>query len=275
MSKEKIKKVCVVVLGDIGRSPRMQYHSLSLANAGYNVDIIGYEESKINNNVIQHSNINISPLKAYDSSPLRFLNKPAVPKSVNYVFKTIWQLLTLLCALTFKRADYVLVQNPPAVPTLFCCAIYCVIVRAKFIIDWHNYAYSIMLLTNKKNSLFVRITKFAEAYFGSWAHYNLCVTEAMKNDLKENWDITATVLYDRPPRTFHPIALKERHEFLRRFSEQYNIFKGTKGNETVITCIDKNGDIHLKDDRPAVLISSTSWTEDEDFSILLNALKSE
>ena len=34
--------VCVVVLGDLGRSPRMQYHSLSLADAGFMVDVVGY-----------------------------------------------------------------------------------------------------------------------------------------------------------------------------------------------------------------------------------------
>ena len=39
------KRVCVVVLGDIGRSPRMQYHSLSLADAGYDVSLIGYAGS--------------------------------------------------------------------------------------------------------------------------------------------------------------------------------------------------------------------------------------
>ena len=34
--------VTVVVLGDVGRSPRMQYHSLSLAQFGYEVDIVGF-----------------------------------------------------------------------------------------------------------------------------------------------------------------------------------------------------------------------------------------
>jgi beta-1,4-mannosyltransferase len=33
--------VQVVVLGDIGRSPRMQYHALSIAKHGGSVDLIG------------------------------------------------------------------------------------------------------------------------------------------------------------------------------------------------------------------------------------------
>jgi hypothetical protein len=33
----------IVVLGDIGRSPRMQYHALSVAKHGGRVDIIGYK----------------------------------------------------------------------------------------------------------------------------------------------------------------------------------------------------------------------------------------
>ena len=32
----------VVVLGDAGRSPRMQYHCLSLVQLNYNVDLVGY-----------------------------------------------------------------------------------------------------------------------------------------------------------------------------------------------------------------------------------------
>ncbi len=33
----------VLVLGDIGRSPRMQYHALSVAKCGAHVDLIGYK----------------------------------------------------------------------------------------------------------------------------------------------------------------------------------------------------------------------------------------
>lgn len=47
MAEAKKKNVCVVVLGDIGRSPRMQYHAQSLICEGYNVDIIGYTDSPV------------------------------------------------------------------------------------------------------------------------------------------------------------------------------------------------------------------------------------
>jgi len=41
-SSEPKTTVQVLVLGDIGRSPRMQYHALSIARGGGKVDIIGY-----------------------------------------------------------------------------------------------------------------------------------------------------------------------------------------------------------------------------------------
>ena len=36
-------RIQVLVLGDIGRSPRMQYHTLSIAKHGGFVDLIGYQ----------------------------------------------------------------------------------------------------------------------------------------------------------------------------------------------------------------------------------------
>ena len=37
------RHVCIVVLGDIGRSPRMLYHAISLADEGFKVYIVGYK----------------------------------------------------------------------------------------------------------------------------------------------------------------------------------------------------------------------------------------
>ena len=39
------ERVHILVLGDIGRSPRMQYHALSIAKHGGQVDLIGYKGS--------------------------------------------------------------------------------------------------------------------------------------------------------------------------------------------------------------------------------------
>ncbi len=42
-SSEERRRVCVVVLGDVGHSPRMQYHSLSLASHHFDVDFVGFK----------------------------------------------------------------------------------------------------------------------------------------------------------------------------------------------------------------------------------------
>lgn len=38
----RARHVVVVVLGDVGRSPRMQYHALSLAQSGFSVTLLGF-----------------------------------------------------------------------------------------------------------------------------------------------------------------------------------------------------------------------------------------
>lgn len=81
MAKRKGKNVCVVVLGDIGRSPRMQYHCVSLAREGYNVDIVGYNESEPIHELKSNKNIKIRKLATcpefrkckYNCAVFRFL----------------------------------------------------------------------------------------------------------------------------------------------------------------------------------------------------------
>lgn len=175
------KNVCVVVLGDIGRSPRMQYHSLSLAEMGHKVDIIGYGETE--------------PLNSVKSAPLLYYHYlfpcPNIPQRyLNYMFKTIWQALNLLFLLAIvRKPHFLIVQNPPAIPALILCWVFCRIIGAKFVIDWHNYAHTIMALNLSENHKLVKITKKVETYIGQKADLNFCVTKAMKFDLSKNWKI--------------------------------------------------------------------------------------
>ncbi|XP_050514719.1 chitobiosyldiphosphodolichol beta-mannosyltransferase [Diabrotica virgifera virgifera] len=260
---EKKKNVCVVVLGDIGRSPRMQYHSLSLAEAGHTVDIIGYGETE--------------PMEEIKKSPSVFyhylLSPPTLPhKLLNYVLKTIWQTLNLLFLLIVTRKpDILIVQNPPAIPSLLVCWLFCLIFRSKFVIDWHNYAHSIMALNLSKDNVLVTITKKVESFAGKRADHNFCVTNAMKKDLCDNWNISATTLYDKPPTVFKSISLEEKHKFLSKLGETYKQLLCDDGS-TVFTKDTSTG-VNIKNDRPGLLVSSTSWTEDEDFSVLFGALQ--
>lgn len=181
METEK-KTVKVVVLGDIGKSPRMQYHALSLASNGMKVNIIAYMESAPLTEILENPSITISKLH-----PLVF---DKGPRLIRYAVKAFWQTISLLLTLFITgRCNYLLCQNPPAIPMLPVCRIYCLVTRTKFIIDWHNYAFSIMSMSIPQDHLLLKISKFLERFFGQSSDQNLCVTYAMKEDLLQNWNI--------------------------------------------------------------------------------------
>lgn len=69
------KRACVVVLGDIGRSPRMQYHALSLLKEGYHVDMIGYSGSS------PHADLLFSPRISF-----HFMRQPPTCISSNLFY---------------------------------------------------------------------------------------------------------------------------------------------------------------------------------------------
>lgn len=113
-----------------------------------------------------------------------------IPRILQFIFKVLWNAIFLFYALVKNgRFHILLVQNPPAIPTLLVCWFYCKLFRAKFIIDWHNYAYSILALSVGSNHILVRISQFFEKHVGRLADDNLCVTRAMKNDLRVKWKI--------------------------------------------------------------------------------------
>src|SRR5215470_11695523 len=58
------RRVTVVALGDLGRSPRICYHALALAEAGARVDLVGYVESALEPAIAQHAAIRVHPLRA-------------------------------------------------------------------------------------------------------------------------------------------------------------------------------------------------------------------
>lgn len=177
-----IEHACVVVLGDIGRSPRMQYHAKSLAESRYLVDLIGYVESKPLEDLTSSANVKIHRL-----NPFPELN---LPSALKYVFKSLWQALTLLVALiSIHKPRFILCQNPPAIPTLVVVYVYCLVTRSKMIVDWHNYTHSILAISSSPDGFIVRLAKAIEFHFGRKAAGGFCVTKAMQADLADNWNV--------------------------------------------------------------------------------------
>ncbi|KAI8911601.1 hypothetical protein EDD86DRAFT_202826 [Gorgonomyces haynaldii] len=261
--KRKTKSVIICVLGDIGRSPRMQNHGLSFSEAGYTVEFIGYRGT--------------SPLPyVLERTRIHYLDKPASitrASQLSYLIQGIWRIvqqsITILrICISLDRPQAILVQNPPAIPTLFLFQLASLLTGSHLIIDWHNFGFSIMQLSRK--GLIVTLAKKYEQFFGHTAFMHLTVTEAMKQELEQVWKVKGTVkvLYDQPPSHFKPLTPDEKAQFLSHIDwEGQELLMTDEKKDNVFV---SNG--KLDPNRPHLLISSTSWTEDEDFQILKNAM---
>ncbi|KAK7111149.1 chitobiosyldiphosphodolichol beta-mannosyltransferase-like [Littorina saxatilis] len=264
------KSVCIVVLGDIGRSPRMQYHAVSLAKSGFYVNIVGYGGSIPHKQVRDNDNIELNTI----SEAPGFLTY--LPGPLSFIFRALWLFLSLIVTLLLlPKSRFYFVQNPPTIPTFPVVWLVCLIRNSRMVIDWHNYGYTILSLKLGSDNLLVSLSQRLERVFGRQAVANICVTSAMKEDLCHYWNIRATTVYDRPPDIFKTTTLSEQHELFIRLAEQYPAFKAsfvTEGS-TAFTRCDGKGVISRVKNRPVLLVSSTSWTEDEDFGLLLDALE--
>ena len=184
------RTVSVVVLGDIGHSPRMKNHARCLANDGIDVRLVGYGGASLEKDITDNGNIQI--MKMTPPPNYKFVLK----RYVNYIIKCIWQSITLLCCIGLP--DYILLQNPPSIPVLPICFIYTKFLqllgkKIELIIDWHNYGYSIMALSlGKKGTAehpLVRLSRLLEGkvkwFWRVRAPYNLSFLKCLINRFKK------------------------------------------------------------------------------------------
>ncbi|PIA14017.1 hypothetical protein COEREDRAFT_47764 [Coemansia reversa NRRL 1564] len=281
------KRIAVLVLGDIGRSPRMQYHALSLASAGHYVDLIGYAGTRPMEDVILAERIALRHVQV----PELLLSAPRSLFILTAPLKAIYQTLLLIWVLLFfiARPDCILVQNPPAIPTLFVARVSAWITGARLIIDWHNYGYTLLGMKLGPTHPIVCAAKCFERFFGRHAYAHLCVTDAMAVDLKDNWNISGklVVLHDKAPRHFRHLDSSEIHKAsnigndpqLAELAQSSALgladchVDKQQGCKSLLTCRGADGTVTMHPNRPMLVVSSTSWTADEDFSILLHALE--
>jgi len=289
-----MRRVAVLVLGDVGRSPRMQYHALSLARSPEvaHVTLIGYAGSRC-----------VPEVEALIDSgriSLRLLREDLLPRprsKVAYLVyapaKALLKLGQLLFALLLllPRVDVLLLQTPPAIPTLAAAWLARAASGCMVVVDWHNLGFSVLEHGGLGASHpYVLAARLYEALLGWSLDGHLCVTAAMSGWLREHWSVRAATLYDRPPAFFCPTPLEQRHELLRRLRPALVAPGGAPlweekppsssprsspwdAGGTPWTSLDSGtGQVRARPDAPALLVSSTSWSADEDFGAPLLVL---
>ena len=258
-SKEPFN-AAVLVVGDLNRSPRMLNHCISLSDSFPEINeisLIGYNDGDIRSDISSNEKIKQYYIHQGINKFLRKLPRflfifVALIKIITQIFSLIWILFRI------PKFKFLILQNPPGIPSMFICWIMCKLRGGKFIIDWHNYGYTILKVNNRPKFLVYLACKY-EKYFGKKSDLNFCVSQAEKRDLKKEFGIEAVCLPDRPVKgLFKFLNEQEANELYKKYPNELS------------SLIDS----HLpenKNNKPIVMISSTSWTPDEDFSMLLDS----
>jgi len=85
----------------------------------------------------------------------------------------------------------------------------------------------------------------------------------MQRDLRDNWGINSVVVYDKPNQAiFRPISIEEKHDL---FKKLLLVPKQPKNSEETLFTQKDGNKVIVKENRPMLLVSSTSWTKDEVF----------
>ncbi len=245
-------RAAVVVVGDLGRSPRMQYHAQALASHDAEVDLIGYEGAPLPRALAGEARVCVHRL------PEPALRQRAGRSKTIYalfalvdgaraslrLFRALWQV---------PRPDLILVQNPPSFPTLGMAWAVARLRRARLVIDWHNLGYTLLALRLGRWNPAVRLARWYERVLGRMADAHLCVSRGFVRVLNDRFGIrNAQVLYDRPAAAFAPLEHAERERLRQALFARLEV-----RNQAAV----------------GFVVSPTSWTADEDFDVVIEAVR--
>ncbi|KAF5196500.1 Udp-glycosyltransferase turan [Thalictrum thalictroides] len=102
---------------------------------------------------------------------------------------SVCMLMWFLCV-KIPAPDVFIIQNPPSVPTLVAVQWASWFRQAAFVVDWHNFGYTLLGLSLGRSSWFERIYHWFEKHYWRMADGALCVTRAMQHELAQKWGIT-------------------------------------------------------------------------------------
>jgi beta-1,4-mannosyltransferase len=225
-------QAAVIVLGDLGRSPRMQYHALALAVNDIDVDLIGEDGSPLPSRM-QHPRIRIHLLR-----PRRGIT--GVVGSAFALLSVCWRI---------RPPDIIVAQTPPAIPTLLIVWIVARLRGSRLVFDWHNLGWTLLAGMTATARPVVLLARTFERSLSKLADAHLAVSEALAQYLRANLSLQAVQVFrDRPGEVFGAAgaAQTRRAELIRA--------AGLRA-----------------DAQPVVVISPTSWTKDEALDLVIAA----
>jgi beta-1,4-mannosyltransferase len=228
----------------------MQYHALALAVNEADVDLIGLEGAPL------HSALTSEPrVRSHRLSDRLFTSRASRGRARFVWLSTLRasrQAAGLLAILMrIPRPDVILVQNPPAVPALAAAWAAARMRGARLVIDWHNLSHTMLAVRLGDRHRAVRAIKHSERRWARRADGHLAVSDALAEWLRREWGVRAAVVRDRPTAAFAKPPLEAANDLWQRLAR----------------------DLGLGPRRIPIVVCPTSWTQDEDFDLLLEALE--
>ena len=226
----------------------MRYHAQALSAHGVDVDLVGFEGTPLPKAITDDPRITVHRLSASKlrhGAPSLSYAPMALVDSLRVGIR-LWRTLRRL-----KKPDVVLVQDPPAFPTLRVARWAIARRGVRFVIDWHNIGYTVLRLRLGQWHPAVRFARWLERRDARHANASLCVSRGLAEFLKSRFGLQNTnVLYDRPASIFAPMARLDRERYRQALLTRLGIHSAMVG----------------------FIVCPTSWTEDEDFDVVIDGV---
>jgi len=228
----------------------MRYHAHALAANGVDVDLVGLEGTPLPREITDDPRITVHRL-ATPRLKIRgeLTGSTYAVAGLFDAMRISFRLWRTLRRLT--RPDLVLVQNPPAFPTLAVAWFSLKRRGVRFVVDWHNLGYTLLQLRLGQWHPAVRFARWFERRDARRVDANICVSRGLAAFLESRFGVKqAHVLYDRPASAFTAIDRADRERFRQALFARLGIRASTVG----------------------FIVCPTSWTEDEDFDVVIEAV---
>jgi len=268
-----------VVLGPAERSPRIRLHASSLASAlPRGAALIATESST--DATIAAGSACVHTIRSF-----RWLSHSILLAPLRAALLLVDLIISLVTLQRFP--EVVIVQCPPSPPALlavFLAATIRLSAHSTHIIcDWHNLGSTILELkaTDSRyllaflKRLAVNVYSAAELLCAKLlASSHMTVSHALATKLKHLGFPFVSVVRDRAPPELTRRSFDESKELFSRIEPLLQ----QSGCALIDDFVSRHGISSLLDtddesNRPAIVVSATSWTPDEEMDILLEALK--